>query len=109
MVKAFKCTVGQRCFRPRIRSRKYSEGQVGMQAADHVKFRGSLAHALLGALPDFFEGESVGAGRVGLAAKGAEFAMGHADVGGIDVAIDVEVADIAVALLANVVGEPAEG
>ncbi len=85
------------------------EGQIGMQAADHVKFGGSFAHALFGALPDFFEGEGVGAGRVGIAAEGAEFAMGHANVGGIDVAIDVEVADVAVALLANVVREPAEG
>ena len=80
-----------------------------MQAADHVEFGGAFAHALLGALPDFLEREGVGAGRVGIAAEGAQLAMRHADVGGIDVAIDVEVADVAVALLANVVGEPAEG
>ena len=88
---------------------KIFERQIGMQAADHVKFRGAFAHALLGALPDFFEREGVGAGRIGAAAEGAELAMRDADVGGIDVAIDVEVADVAVALLANVVGEPAEG
>ena len=35
--------------------------------------------------------------------------MGHADVSRIDVAIDIEVADVAVALLANVIGEPADG
>jgi hypothetical protein len=81
---------------------KVFEGQIGVQAANHVKFGGAFAHALLGALPDFFEGEGVGARGVGIAAEGAEFAMGHANVGGIDVAIDVEVADVAVALLANV-------
>ena len=35
--------------------------------------------------------------------------MRHADVGRIDVPVDVEVADVAVALLADVVGEPADG
>src|SRR4029077_1767783 len=42
-------------------------------------------------------------------AEGAEFAMGHADVGGINVPVDVEVADVAVALFADVVREPAQG
>ena len=79
-----------------------------MQAADHVKFGGAFADALFGALPDLFEREGVGAGRVGVAAEGAELAMRHADVGRIDVPVDVEVADVAVALLANVIGEPAE-
>ena len=35
--------------------------------------------------------------------------MRHADVRGIDVPVDVEVADVAVALLAHVVGQPAQG
>ena len=35
--------------------------------------------------------------------------MRHADVGGIDVAVDVEIADVAVALFADVIGEPADG
>ena len=80
-----------------------------MQAADHVEFGGAFAHALFGALVDFFEREGVSAGRVGIAAEGAQLAVRDADVGGIDVAIDVEEADVAVALLAHVIGEPADG
>jgi hypothetical protein len=34
--------------------------------------------------------------------------VGHADVGGVEVAIDVEVADVAVLVLADVVGQPAQ-
>ena len=67
-----------------------------MQAADHVKFRGAFAHAFRGALVNFFEREGVGAGRIRRAAEGAELAMRDADIGGIDVAVDVEVADVAV-------------
>ena len=40
---------------------KIFERQIGMQAADHVKFGGAFADALLGALPDLFEREGVGA------------------------------------------------
>ena len=35
--------------------------------------------------------------------------MSHADVRGINVAVDVEIADVAVALFAHVIGEPADG
>ena len=34
--------------------------------------------------------------------------MGHADVGGIDVAVDVVIGDVAVALFADVIGQPAD-
>ncbi len=80
-----------------------------MQAADHVKFRGAFAHALLGALIDFFQREGVGAGRVGIAAESAQLAVRDAHVCGIDVAIYVEENRVAVALLAHMVGEPADG
>jgi hypothetical protein len=40
------------------------KGQVGMQSADDVELGGPFADALLGALVDFFERKSVGAGRV---------------------------------------------
>ena len=79
-----------------------------MQTADHVKFRGAFARALLGALPDLFQRKGVRARRVGVAAKRAQLAVRHADVGGIDVPVDVEVADVAVPLLAHVVGQPAQ-
>src|SRR5579863_3385766 len=74
-----------------------------------MEFRGAFAQTLFGALPDLFEGKSVSAGRLRTAAEGAEFAMRHANVGGIDVPIDVEVADVAVALFAGVIRQPAQG
>ena len=78
-----------------------------MQAADDVEFRGAFGHTLGGALPYFVEREGVGSGSVGRASESAKFAMRHANVGGIDVAVDVEVGDVAVAFFANVIGEPA--
>src|SRR6185295_17991216 len=87
---------------------KILERQIGMQAANHVKFGGAFAHTLFGALPDFLERVGVGAGGIRVASKSAELAMGNADVSGINVAIDIEVADVAVAPFANVIGEPAE-
>ena len=73
------------------------ERQVRMQAADDVKFRGAFGDAVTGTLIDFFERKVVGAGCIGRTAKGAEFAVRDADVGGVDVAIDVEIGDVAVA------------
>src|SRR5271163_317164 len=78
-----------------------------MQAADDVEFRGAFRDAFACALPHFIQSECVGAGRIGGASKGAELAMRHADIGGIDVAIDVEIGDVAVAFFADVIREPA--
>ena len=80
-----------------------------MQAADDVKFGRAFADALVGALIDFVEGVSVGAWRVRIAAERAELAVGNADVGRIDVTIDVVVGDVAVLLFPDVIGEPADG
>src|SRR5712692_4094196 len=85
------------------------ERQVRVQAADQVKLGGAFADALLGARKDLFERKGVRAGSIGAAAESAQPAMRHADVGGVDVAVDVEVADVAVALLADVVVQPAHG
>ncbi len=82
---------------------KIFKRQIGVQAADHVKFGGAFAHALFGALIDLFERKIVGAGRIGVAAEGAEFAVRHANVCGIDVAIHIEEASVAVALFAHVI------
>src|SRR5882762_2623649 len=79
-----------------------------MQAANNVEFSGAFANALFGSLIDFFQGVGVGAGRVLIAAKGAEFAVRHADVGGIDVAGDVEIGDVAVFFFTDVIGEPSD-
>src|ERR1700693_2992454 len=80
-----------------------------MQAANHVEFSGAFAHALFSALINFFEGEGIGAGGVVVASKSAQFAVGHAHVGGIDVPVDVEIGDVPVAFFAYVIGQPAHG
>ncbi len=85
------------------------ERQIGMQAADDVEFGGAFADPLCRAFVNFFEREGVSPGSPGIAAKRAKLAMGHADVGGIDVAINVVVGDIAMALFSNIVGEPTDG
>ena len=109
MVKALMCTLGNRSLRPRIRSRKNSKRQIGMQAADDVKLRDRFGVAGGRRLPCLFERHGV-AGRVALlAAEGAQLAGRHADVGGVDVAIDVEVGHVAVHPLAHVVRQPAHG
>jgi hypothetical protein len=48
------------------------------------------------------------AGRVLLAAEGAQAARGDANVGVVDVPVDVEVGDVAVHALAHVIGQPAD-
>src|SRR6185437_7655588 len=83
--------------------------EIGMQSADDVEFGGAFGDALRGALKDFLEGKCVSARGIGRAAKRAEFAMRDADVCGIDVAVDVEKADVAMTLLADMIGEPAQG
>ncbi len=80
-----------------------------MQSANNVEFRRAFANSLFGALINFFEGVSVGARRIRVAAKRAQLAMRHADVGRIDMAIDVEISNVAVFFFAYVVGQPADG
>src|SRR5262245_28702553 len=80
-----------------------------MQAADDVEFGGSFADTLFGALVNLFQRKIVSAGGIGIAAEGTEFAVRNANVGGIDVAVDVVISDVAVFFLANVIGEPAYG
>src|ERR1700751_904289 len=80
-----------------------------MQSTDNMKLRGTFCDSITGALVDFVQGEIVSAGRIGRATKRAELAVRHANVRGIDVAIDVEIRDVAVLLLAHVIREPADG
>ncbi len=79
-----------------------------MQSADDVEFGDGLAPAFAGALPDLFERHGVGLGVAHALAEGAQAATGHAHVGGIDVAVDVEVGGVAVQALAHQVGQVAE-
>jgi hypothetical protein len=80
-----------------------------MQPADDVKFRGALAHTLRGALVNLFERVGVRPGSIGIAAKSAQLAMRDADIRGINVAVDVVIGDVAVALFADVIRQPADG
>ena len=79
-----------------------------MEAAHNVKLRGAFTHTLSGALVHFFQCESVGARGSRIAPEGAQLTMGDANVGGIDVAIDVVIGDVAVTLFPNEIGEPAD-
>ena len=84
------------------------ERKIGVQAADNVKLGNRLRVAGSRGFPGLVEGHGVAGGVALFAAKGAELAGGDADVGGVDVAIDVEVGEVAVHPLADVVGQPAD-
>ena len=84
------------------------ERQVGMQAADDVKLGDGFGVTGAGRGPDFLQRHGVRAGNVFLAAEGAQAASGHADVRVVDVAIDVEVGEVAVHPLAHMIGQPAD-
>ena len=79
-----------------------------MQAADDVKFGDRFAPALAGAMPDLVERHRVRLGIAHLLAERAQPATGDANVGRIDVAVDVEVRGVAVQPLAHDVGQVAE-
>ncbi len=83
--------------------------KVGMQTAYDVELGDCFRVARGRGFKRLVERHGV-AGRVALlAAKGAQLAGGHAYVGGVNVAIDVEVGQVAVHALADVVGQPAHG
>src|SRR5208282_2616499 len=79
-----------------------------MQPADDVKFRRALGDGFRGARENLIERKCVCARHVRRAPERAQLAMRDADIRRIDVPVDVEVADVAVALLADVVREPAD-
>ncbi len=80
-----------------------------MEPADNVKFGDGLAVSGGGGFKGLFERHGVGAGCVFLAAEGTKAAGGDADVGRINVAVDVEIGLVAVKTLAHVIGQPAHG
>src|SRR5258708_8897384 len=77
-----------------------------MQAADNVKSRAAFANTLLRARVNSPQRKRVRAGRAGIAAKRAQLAVRHENIGRINVPIDVKVRDIPVSLLANVIRQP---
>jgi len=93
---------------PADQFQKIVEGKIGMQPADNVKLRGAFPHPLRGPLVNLLEGKGVRSGSAGIAAKGAELAMGHANVRRIDVAVDVVIGHVAVPLFAHIIRKPAD-
>src|SRR5579885_630167 len=79
-----------------------------MQTADDVKFGDGLAPAAAGRFPDLFQGHGVRLGIAYAFAERAQPATGDAHVGRVDVAVYVEVGDVAADALANQIGEPAD-
>src|ERR1017187_2486243 len=79
-----------------------------MQAAHNVELGDRLAPALARALPHLFERHGVGLGIAHALAESAQAATGHADVGGVDVAVHIEIRNVAVEPLAHQVGQVAE-
>src|SRR5712691_1093913 len=87
---------------------KILKWQVGMQSADNVKFRNRLGVSRCGGLECFFERHGVGAGRILFASEGTQTASRYADVGGINVAVDVEVRLIPVHAFTHMIGQPTD-
>src|SRR5437879_5369366 len=80
-----------------------------MQSADDVELGDRLAVARTCSLESFVESHGIGSGRVFLASERAQAARGDANIGGIDVAVDVEIGFIAVPTLTHMVRHPARG
>src|SRR6185437_3496260 len=74
-----------------------------------MKFRRAFCDALPRALPNFFERVAVRSIGIFVAPECAQAAVSAADVRRIDVPVDVVVAEVAVALLANMIREPSNG
>ena len=99
--------LGKALLQPAHQVHEVLKRQIGMQAADDVKLGHRLGVARARSLPRLFERHRVRSGLALLAAEGAQPAGGDADIGRIDVAIDVEVGHIAVQPLAHQVRQPA--
>ncbi len=79
-----------------------------MQSADNVKFRDRFGIAFAGHFPNLFHRHRVGVGIVRLLAERAQAATCDADIGRIDMAIDVEVRDVPMQSFAYKVGHVAQ-
>src|SRR5579862_5547983 len=84
------------------------EREFGMQAAHDMKFGDGFTVAISGLMPDLFERHRVCFRIAFLLAERAQLATGDTDIGGIDVAIDVEVSLVAVKAFANLIRHPAD-
>ena len=95
-------------FQSRNKIKEVLERQVGMQSADDVELGDCFGVAGSGGLERLFEGHGVGAGSVLLAAESAQAAGSDANVGRINVPVDVEIGFVAMQALADVVREPTD-
>ena len=109
MVKALMWTFGKSLLEAAHQVEEVFERQIGMQAADDVELRHRLVIAGGGSGPRFVERHGVCAGIVLLASEGAQTACRYTHICRIDVAVDVEVRDVAMHRFAHPVGQPADG
>jgi hypothetical protein len=79
-----------------------------MQAADDVKLRRAFRYAFRRALVNLIQRKRVSAGRIRRTPESAKAAMRDANIRGINMPVDVVVADIAVFLLADIIPEASE-
>src|SRR3989442_11060521 len=77
-----------------------------MQPADDVKLGNRFGVSGSGGLESFLESHGVGSRRVFFSAEGAQTASGNTNIGGIDMAVDVEVCPIAMHSLAHRISQP---
>src|ERR1700722_2640833 len=103
----FDVHLGKALLKARDQIKEILKGKIGMQTADDVELRHRLAVAGGCGLPGLFESHGVGAFGALLAAKGAKPACGYANIGRVDMPVDIEVSKVAVHALAYVVGQPA--
>ena len=83
-------------------------GQLVVQAADDVQLGGAAALGLGGALEDLLVGHDVALRALQVGPEGAEGAAVDADVGRVEVRVDVVIGEVAVLALADEVGQFAE-
>src|SRR5438552_5918206 len=79
-----------------------------MQAPDDVKLRNRFCVTRGRSLESFLESHGVGSRRVFFSAEGAQTASGNTNIGGIDMAVDVEICPVAVHSLAHGIGHPSD-
>ena len=108
MVNAFRCTSRKALLQAAQHLAVPIQRQLRMQPAHDVKFGDGFAPAFARALPHLVERHGVSLGIAHALAEGAQPATGHAHVGGVDVAVDVEISDVAVQPLAHQVGQVAQ-
>ena len=80
------------------------EGKIGMEAAHDVKLGHRLAIPHGGVMIGLLQRHGV-ATLAGFAGETAELAVNHADVGGVQVAVDVEIPDVPVPFFPDPVGQ----